>query len=101
MKGIEGRPTLATIEEAILALEEPGEVRRFLSAMLSYREHQQLRKRWAAYQLRGLGYTLSQIVRRARMAMATATRAAQLHRTSPKILNTILQRISAQRARAG
>lgn len=90
-----GRPAgLASLEEAVLALKDTKEVRAFLAAMLSRSERQRLTTRWKVYQLRSQGKTLAQIVRATHVAMATATRAAQLrHGSSSRFLDAIMIRI--------
>jgi uncharacterized protein YerC len=75
-------------------LKNLEEVHLFLSAMLSEEENKRLRKRWHAYQLRARGMSLATIVRVARIAMTTATRAAALHQNSQhkQILDTTITR---------
>ena len=90
-------PQFLSIEEAFTVLRGPNEVHSFLNAMLSEREYNQLKKRWRAYQLRARGVTLAKVVGQARVAMATATRAAKLVRTSARFLNDVIARGSAPR----
>lgn len=86
--------THVTIEDALLALENAEEAHAFLEAMLSPSEHDQLRRRWHAYQLRADGHSVSETAKEAHIAIATATRAAALRKTSPETLDLVLKRAS-------
>jgi len=88
---------LIPIEEAILALENRREARSFLTAVLSPAEFERLRKRWQVYQLRSNGMPLANIVRTARVAMATASRGAALHHSRHRqILNALVSRVQVR-----
>lgn len=87
-----GRQSLVQIGDSLLTLKNSTEADAFLGAILSSAEYERLQKRWYAYQLRAGGMTLAEIVQIAHVAMATATRAAALHRTHREILDVVMAR---------
>lgn len=84
------------IEDALLALQTPGEARSFLEAVLAAAEYKRLGKRWQAYQLRARGLPLTSVSRLAGVSTTTATRAAALVSSHHHaVLDAVLARAAA------
>jgi Trp operon repressor len=83
----------ADIADVLRVLRTPDETRAFLEMLLTSKEIGDVQRRWMLVQLLAAGATQRQARMVGNTGIATATRAARIQRSHPKLVKEIIERL--------